>query len=207
MSWRDYAQALLERELAADRDPAVLAAAETAVAAATDQLQAAIDAGSDDPFFAVAAAADLDTISVQVLALCAAVDVDRRLQRLVAALTHDPAVTRIEVDLLVRLLGEQALAALTDDAPLACAALVEVEPGASLAAAHLVLAREVAWAVLGAEVLDTALSPDAYLVTAPDGALGRADLVLVHGTDRRAQDSGGRRCRLGHRVPRLAGPG
>ncbi len=184
MSWRDYAQALLERELAADRDPAVLAAAETAVAAATDQLQAAIDTGSDDPFFAVAAAADLDTISVQVLALCAAVEVDRQLQRIVAALAHDPAATRIEVDLLVRLLGEEALAALTDDAPLACAALVEVESGISLAAAHVVLARAVAWAVLGAEVLETALPPDAYLVSAPEGALGRADVVLVHGTDR-----------------------
>ena len=108
--WTPLATALLEREVAAaEGDGAALRAAEEYVITAERQFELALDAG---PLSEIAVWCDLEPAEARVLALCTAVELDRRLQRLVDALAGGGAGGRPTVDLLVRLLGPEALAAL-----------------------------------------------------------------------------------------------
>lgn len=181
--WRRYAEAVLEHCLAVEHDdPAVTTAAAEALRQADAALRRAD--GLEDPFAGVVATAELDDVSARLLAICAGVEVDRRLQRLAARLQHDPHATRAQLELLERCVGPDAFPALSDAAPLADAALVEIDRAAPLAAAAVTVPRTVLWALLGDAQVDPALHPASYPVTAPDGAIGSADLVLVHGPDR-----------------------
>jgi len=179
-SWTDFAAALLERAVVQSADGET-AAADAAVEAAEGVLADALD---DGPFAAVVASANLDETSTRVLAVCGAIELDRRLQHLVAHLEHDPAATRPSVDLLARLLGPGALGSLVDDAPLVRSCLLEVEAHASLAAAQVVLHRRVTWALLDDLSLDPALAPGTELLVLEPDRIGTEGLVLVHGGDR-----------------------
>jgi hypothetical protein len=188
--WHNWAAALLERAVVVDRaadgaedDAAALVAAAEAELAAADAALAATDA-LDDAYAGIVTTAELDPVSARILALCAAVEVDRRLQRLVAALQRDVAATRVVAASLAQWFGTEALHALADDAPLARAALVEMDRTTALAATPVVVPRTVVWALLDAAQPDPALDPAAYSVTAPEGSIGTADFVVVHGSDR-----------------------
>jgi hypothetical protein len=157
-------------------------AADAAVARAEELLTAAVQATG--PLRAIALTADLDDTEIRVLALCAGVELDRRLQRLVGLLQHDPTSGRLEVDQLAGLLGPQAVAVLADDGRLARAALLEVEPGLPLAAARIAVPRRVTWALLDDVSLDPELPLGAELIVPDQPHLGLHDLVLVSGPDR-----------------------
>jgi AAA+ superfamily predicted ATPase len=174
--WRALGTALLERELAPGP------AAEAALARAEQEYDVAL--AGDDPLAVVAASAELDDLEVRVLAVCAAVADDRRLQRIVARLQHDAAATRVELDLLAALLGPDAVDRLADDAALVRGCLLELEPGDGLADARVVVPRRVSWALRGDVALDPALPLGSEIVVLPADAIGRHDLVLVHGPDR-----------------------
>lgn len=179
-AWTSLAAALLEREVLVAADGAT-AASDRAVEQAEGARAAALD---DGPYAALVASADLDEVSARVLAVCGAVDLDRRLQRLVAHLEADPHATRVSLDLLARLLGPAAVDALADDAPLVRACLLEVEPGPSLAAARVAVPRRTAWALLDDLSLDPGLPVGTELLVLAPERIGVHELVLVHGTDR-----------------------
>src|SRR4051794_17577590 len=88
--WTALAGALLEREVARVGG-AASSEADTAVDRAARELEAALDEGA---FAAVVTSAELDEASVRTLAVCGAIELDRRLQRLVAHLEADPVATR-----------------------------------------------------------------------------------------------------------------
>lgn len=179
--WTALATALIERELVGD-DTAARAAAEAQVTAADAALRAALD--EEGPLSAIAAAADLEPSDIRTLAVCAAVELDRRLQHLVTRLTAAPTGGRLDVDLLARLLGPEAVDALAPDAPLLRAELLEVQPDGPLSAAQALVPRAVVWALLDDQSLDPGLPPGAEVILAPPGAVGSHPLVLVHGDDR-----------------------
>ena len=179
-----FAAALLERAVVLEtpdsgRD---LTAADRAVAEAELAVDAVLT--EDGPLAGIAASAELTPLESRVLALSGAVELDRRLQRLVAHLTADPGGFRLELDLVARLLGTEALATLAPGARLITSGLLEIDGEVPFAAARVTVPRTVAWALQGELVLDPALPLGAELVRAPDGALGGPELVLVHGPDR-----------------------
>jgi hypothetical protein len=139
---------------------------------------------ADGPLAAVVAWAELEPDEARVLALCAAVELDRRLQHLVDALAGRPAAGRLTVELLIRLLGPPAVAALHDDSGLSRAALLDLEPGVPFAAAHIAVPRQVVWALLDTVGLDPELPPGAEVVTVDARQIGAYDMVLVSGADR-----------------------
>lgn len=178
--WTALAGALLERAVVSATD-GTTRSADKAVTAAEAQLAAALE---DGPLAAVVASADLDAASTRTLAVCGAIELDRRLQRLVEHLDAGPSGTGPSVDLLVRLLGAEVVDTLADDAPLRRGCLLDLEPGTSLAAARIVVPRRVAWALLDDVSLDPGLPLGTELVVLPPDRIGLHDLVLVHGGDR-----------------------
>ena len=180
--WAALPTALLEREVATEHAEGARAPSKASVRTAEKAFAAALE--EDGPFAAIVASAELDESSARVLALCAAVETDRRLQRLVGLLVHDAHAYRVDVDLLERLLGPDAVDCLADDAPLSRAALAELEPGVPLAAAGIVIPRRVLWALRDDPSLDPGLPAGCQVVAAPPGAIGTAQLALVHGEDR-----------------------
>jgi AAA+ superfamily predicted ATPase len=178
--WRSFATELIERQAAARadqhgwrgwlrRDPDADVARLTA---------------DDDPFALVVAFCELDAQETRILAVCAAVETDRRLQRLVAGLTADPLNFRCDVDLLTTLLGSGVLAALTPESRLLRSGLVEVDDDRPLAAARVVVPHTVAWALQDEAARDPDLPLDAEIVTSDVHAETSPVHLLVHGTDR-----------------------
>ncbi len=185
--WRMFARALIERGVAAAAvnevpDSDGLEIADDAVARAQTLLVKDLEA--DNALTAIAAAAELEPIDIRVLAVCAGVDLDRELQRLVGLLLHDPTASRLDVDLLARLLGPAAVGALADDGRLARGALLEVDRDAPMAAARITVPRRVAWSLLGDMSLDPELPLGAEILVKRPQQIGLQDLVLVSGHDR-----------------------
>jgi hypothetical protein len=183
--WTALAPALVEQAVVrarAGEDVRSSDAAAAAVTHAEPQLSAA--ATGDGPFAAIVIMAKLNAAARRVLALCAAIALDRRLQRLVSTLRRDPAADELDIDVLTRLLGADALEQLADEAPLMCACLLEVERAGPLAAAAVTVARKVTWALAGDGSLDPDLPLHTELVLAPPFAIGMDEFVLVHGEDR-----------------------
>ncbi|GAA5143244.1 ATP-binding protein [Nocardioides marinquilinus] len=179
--WAAWPAACLEREVLRRRTGASSEAADDAVTAAADELEKArYDAG---PLARIADAAGLDETEVQVLALCAAVDLDVRLQGLVVALGRVQAPTLLDVQLLTELLGADAARAVSADGRLDRAALLDVEREGPLATARVSLPRRTAWALLGDLALDPALDPACSYLPAHGDDPGQSPLTLVHGAD------------------------
>jgi AAA+ superfamily predicted ATPase len=131
------------------------------------------------PFARIVRYAGLDERDATVLALVAAVELDDETGRL-ASLSGEYEGLRIAV--LRRLLGDTAVGALGEDAPLRCAALIEMPGSGPLGVTPVRLARRVAWALLGDVSLDPDLPGDTDVVLADDA--GGAARVLVDGPDR-----------------------
>ena len=182
--WTALATALLERELARTTGEGVPEAAEAAVSAARAAFEAALSDPDTAPLAAVAAAAELTSAQTRLLGVCGAIDLDRRLQRLVSVLTSSSAPGRADLDLLARLLGAEVVDALSPDGRLVSCGLLELEDGVPLAAARVGVPRVVGWALLGDLSLDPDLPRGAEAILAPEGALGGPERVLVHGEDR-----------------------
>jgi ATPase family associated with various cellular activities (AAA)/Winged helix domain, variant len=183
--WSALGTALVEQAVARTPDGDGTRPSDAAAAAVTHaEAQLREAAAGDGPFAAMVTMATLDEAATRVLAVCAAIALDRRLQRLASTLRHDPAAEELDVDVLTRLLGADALEQLADEAPLICACLLEIEHGGPLAAAAVTVARRVTWALTGDGSLDPDLPLHTELVVAPPFAIGMDDLVVVHGEDR-----------------------
>ena len=154
---------------------------EEAVARAAADLHRALL--GTDPLASVATGCALEPSDAAVLAVCAAIEADERLQAVVAHATGDADARRPTVGLLHRMLGDEALAALSPDGALRRAALVEVSPAGSFADATVALPRSVVWAALGDGSMDPDLPLGAEIVTVPPTMLGAHDLVLAVGED------------------------
>lgn len=179
--WTHLAAALLERELVISQTGDDSTAADEAVAGALSSFGACLAA--DDAFAAITISAELSAAEAQVLALCAAVDADRRLQRLAGTLIGDPRATSLDVSLLAQLLGPDAVDLLAEDAALRRGCLLEVEPGVAFASARITVPRAVSWALREDLSLDPALPADTRVALVPPERVGLASLVLVHGQD------------------------
>lgn len=190
-AWSDLPVALLERQLLRERTGESSEAAERAVAEALAGF--ADVCGTPGPFGTIVDTAGLGEVAAAVLALCAAVETDRRLQRIVGTLVGGPSVSRVDVQLVADLLGPAAVSALAPGAPLRAAALLDLDPGAPLASATITVPPVVTWALLGEVALDPALPAGTSYVFAEEDEVGIADVVLVHGSDpvRRRQAGAG----------------
>jgi AAA+ superfamily predicted ATPase len=190
-AWSDLPVALLERQLLKERTDESSEAAERAVTEAVAGFPDACRAPG--PFQTIVDTAGLDEVAARVLALCAAVETDRRLQRVVGTLVGSPAATRVDVQLVADLLGPEAVSALAPGAVLRRAALLELDAGTPLASASILVPPVVTWALLGEVALDPELPPGTEYVFAEDEEVGVAEVVLVHGTDpvRRRQAGAG----------------
>jgi AAA+ superfamily predicted ATPase len=182
--WAALATALVERELfVVERpDEQLPAEADAAVVSAEEALRAEVET-AEDAFAGIVLAAELDEAEARVLAVVAGIDLDRRLGSMVGRLTARPADPRPSVDLLARLLGGGAVAALAPTGRLSRAALLDVEEGVALASARVAVHRSVAWTLLDQPALDPDL-PHGVAVVAAGDALGGPRLALVHGDDR-----------------------
>jgi ATPase family protein associated with various cellular activities (AAA) len=181
-SWTSYATALLERAVLVAETGSSSQPADDAVLAAEALLERHLDAGGG--LADLAANARLTPLEVRVLAVCGAVEVERRLQLLVARLLGDPSATRVDAGLLVDHLGQDALGVLAADSALVATGLLDVPESSALAAARVVVPRVVAWHLVGRHLLDPALAPQAEVVPAPRQEPGAHRLLLVHGPDR-----------------------
>lgn len=179
--WTALGTALLERAVVVADTGGSTPAADAAVAAAEDAFATALD--GEDAFAAIVAGAELDEVAARVLAVCAAVELDRRLQRLVAALHGDGRALRVDLDLLAALLGPDAVDALADDAALRRGCLLEIDPHGTFAAANVLVPRRVAWALREDLSLDPGLPTGTEVAVLPPDRLGMATLLLVHGAD------------------------
>lgn len=139
---------------------------------------------ADHAFARLVASCELTRQDAVLLAVCLAVEVDERLQGLVAHATGDPTARRPTVGLLQRVLGPAVLDALGNDSRLHRAALIEVSESGTFADAVVAVPRRVVWAALGDQALDPELPLGAELVTVEPTMVGAHDLVLVAGEDR-----------------------
>ena len=129
----------------------------------------------DTPFARIVRYAGLAELDATVLALGAAIELDDATAQLQPALT---------IGALRSLLGDEAAAAVADDAPLRRAALVRLTGTGPLGATTVQLARRVAWALLGDLSLDPELPADLELALAPVEESDGADRLMASGPDR-----------------------
>jgi hypothetical protein len=182
-TWVRLAEAALERQVVvragADTSAADGALADASAAFLTDDV-------ADARMVRLVHSAGLEKEAARVLAVCAAVDLDRRLQHLVGHLGADPSQSRLDLDLLGRVLGPEAVAEhLSPGGRLARAGLVELAPADTYVATQVVVPTPVARALAGDQALDPELPPEVELAVRPDAAEpGTARLVVAHGADR-----------------------
>src|SRR5262249_4875121 len=140
-------------ELSGDLPPDPSAALAPVRAALAEEIEA------DTVFGGIARRCRLPFDHAEVFAVCAAVESDPRLQRLVAVIADDMAQRRVTVGLLAELLGEdqRAAAAVAPDAPLRRACLVDLGPVGPLGARSIEPASHAVWALLGDASFDPAL--------------------------------------------------
>lgn len=139
----------------------------------------------DEQLRRLAGSADLDREAAEVLAACAAVELDPARQRLVGYLADDAAVRRCTFHVLGLLFGADHLgaAAAATDGPLRRAALVEVTAGVPFADRQVGVPEPVLWHLLGRAALDLGLDPQVERIQVPDGGPGEWVAVVV-GADR-----------------------
>ena len=146
---------------------------------------AASDLDSSDPALdAISLSAGLDRDEARLLAVVVGVDLDPGLQALASHLQGDPRPGRLTLHTVASLVGPDAVRAMSDDAPLRTAGLLELEPGPSLATTRVAVPARVAWAFLGDFSLDPELPLGVEAIELPPHLIGLHDLVLVHGGDR-----------------------
>jgi AAA+ superfamily predicted ATPase len=144
------------------------------------------DGGS--PLTTIVYQCELSTLEARILALCAAPELDIRLQSLIgqalAGHSLGGSPRRMTVQLLRRIYGPDAVRALGDDGRLSRAGLIEVEPLVPFAAAEVTVPRRVIWALCDERSLDPDLPLGAHVQLVPDSrAIGQHTLLLVHGAD------------------------
>ena len=133
------------------------------------------------PLAQIVTSCELDAIEAEVLAACAAIELDEGLQERVARATGD--TRRPTLGLLVRMLGPDAREALAPDGRLRRSALLDVSDSGSFADAVVAVPRSVVWATLGDVGLDPDLPLGAEVVALPPTMTGHHDLVLAVGDD------------------------
>lgn len=138
-----------------------------------------------DPFTDVVEAAGLDEISVEVLALLAAVGWDPIRLRLVGYVQDDFSVRGVMIASLPMLIDRDhhVIEALAPDAPLVRSCLVEIAPGAMPGSLAVTVPISVQWFLLGDQSRDAELPLDASEYSG-DPLRGSPRLTLVHGLDR-----------------------
>jgi AAA+ superfamily predicted ATPase len=166
--------------VSAERDRAALLAARDALAAA---LRANVPAscGDVDPSSAlarIAATFALTPFERDVLALCAAVELDAATADLVAEMHGDPARRQLTFALVLARLAAPHWDAIVPDAPLRRYRLVELEPHGLLAETPVRIAERVLHALLGVDGLDERLAARVTPLRARTGVVpSHADAV------------------------------
>ena len=143
----------------------------------------ALDGGS--AFADVVRNAKLSLDEAEVFALCCAVELEPRRQRLIGFLQDDVTQRRPTLHLLSRLFGAEHTGPMTValDGRLRRAALVEVAEDRPWADRGVLVPESVIWTLLGDDSFDSALPMDADVVSAPAGELGTERLVFAVGED------------------------
>ncbi len=128
--------------------------------------------------------AALSVEEAQVFALCCAVELEPRRQRLVGYLQDDITQRRPTLHLLTRLFGSEHAGPMTvaSDSRLRRAALVDVAEDRPWADRGVQVPESVIWTLLGDDSFDPALPMDADVLAAPD-ASGVSRVVLAVGDD------------------------
>ncbi|MGE3619575.1 MAG: ATP-binding protein [Acidimicrobiia bacterium] len=199
--WTAFADVLLHGLAGGDGDGADAEARSARRREASAALQEALDA--ERPLlWSLVESAGLAAEEVEVLALCAAVEVDEQRQALVARLQGED-VRRPTLGLLARLFdpAHPGPLAVAEGSRLRRAALVEVPGVGPWAARPVVVASQVVWALAGDTSLDPELPAGATVVPgAPDGPDpdGPSHLLVV-GEDRtRRREAAGARLARSH---------
>jgi hypothetical protein len=154
-----------------------------AVDLARDALHTAADI--DDPFGRLVAAAGLDEIAVEVLAVLTAIGWDPNRLRLAGYVQDDMSTRGVVLSALPGLLGRghEAVEALAPEAALRRACLVHITDESQVGTALVTVAPSVQWHLAGNPSLDADLPLDTMEFDGePAGAA--PPLALVHGPDR-----------------------
>lgn len=158
-----------------------------AFAPVIDDARAAFVAALDenDAFAEIVRNAQLSLDEAEVLALCCAVELEPRRQRLVGYLQDDVTQRRPTLHLLSRLFGPDHTGPMTvaRDGRLRCAALLDVADDRPWADRGVLVPESLIWTLLGDTSFDVALPMDADVLTSPDGEVGEHQLVFAVGDD------------------------
>ncbi|MEY2420285.1 MAG: hypothetical protein QOI95_352 [Acidimicrobiaceae bacterium] len=143
----------------------------------------ALDAESS--FAAIVRNAKLTLDEAEVFALCCAVEVEPRRQRLVGFLQDDVTQRRPTLHLLSRMFGSEHAGPLTValDGRLRRAALIDVAEDRPWADRGVLVPEAVIWTLLGDDSFDSALPMNADVLTAPPDEPGTHRLVFAVGED------------------------
>jgi AAA+ superfamily predicted ATPase len=158
-----------------------------AFAPVVDDARAAFVAVLDenDAFAEIVRNAHLSVEEAEVLALCCAVELEPRRQRLVGYLQDDVTQRRPTLHLLSRLFGANHAGPMTvaRDGRLRCAALVDVADDRPWADRGVQVPESVIWTLLGDSSFDPALPMDVDVLSAPEDEAGGHELVFAVGDD------------------------
>jgi hypothetical protein len=186
-SWTLLADTILHRALgqvrghdSADYGPLI--------AESREAFTAALD--GDSPFAGLVRNADLTVADAEVFAAICAIELDPLRQQAVCEIAGDTAQRRLSLSMVATLFGPDHVGplALSEDSPLARAALVEIAVARTWSSRLVGPAERVSWHLLGDESLDPGLPLDLDVVEALAGEGDRSEptdgeLVLVVGTD------------------------
>ena len=136
-------------------------------------------------FASIVRNAKLSLDEAEVFALCCAVELEPRRQRLVGFLQDDVTQRRPTLHLLTRLFGPDHAGplAVAGDSRLRRAALVDVAEDRPWADRGVHVQESVIWTLLGDDSFDAALPMDADVLAAPTDEPGTALLVFAVGED------------------------
>jgi AAA+ superfamily predicted ATPase len=139
----------------------------------------------DTAFASLVRAARLPRDDAEVFALLCAIELDPARAAAVATAAGDDDPRRLTIGELDRLFGREHRGplAVAPDAPMSCAALVEVGPGRTWSTRAVGLPARVAWHLAGDDSPDPDLPIGVEWITAPPGADGGDEVVLVVGRD------------------------
>jgi hypothetical protein len=138
----------------------------------------------DSPLGRISRTCGLAELDATVLALCGAVELVEEHADLLAVARGGADRRTLTVAALGAVLGDEAVAAVADDAPLRRAALVRLVGGGPLGSCTVQLAHRVAWALLDDLSFDPDLPSDLEVAVATTDRGEGVERVLVTGADR-----------------------
>lgn len=171
--------------LAATDEPALARLREETAQDLADAEEQLLQGSDTGPFSVIVWNADLDPVSVKLLALGAAIELDVARQKLVAYVNDDVSRRWLTPSAVARIVGPEAAVGLGSDAPLARACLAMLEGDTTWALRALRIESTVVATIAGAAGRDRHLPRRVEIIDSSESTGG--DFVLVHGGDRRSR--------------------